>query len=110
MCYRGSLHATIESVLYERVAQASAVATRPQPPKPASFRDAGFTAPPWFGLYTILPPSILYGVWHTKGGSVGECILRNGRQGYGLPEEEKVEEVCWSSGGRLLENAVRGCK
>jgi len=31
------------------------------------------------GLYTILPPSILYGVWHTKGGSVSGRILRNGR-------------------------------
>ena len=28
VCYRGSLHATVESVLYERVAQTSAVATR----------------------------------------------------------------------------------
>ena len=31
------------------------------------------------GLYTILPPRILYGVWHTTGGSVGGRILRNGR-------------------------------
>jgi len=31
--------------LNERVAQASAIATRSQPPKPASFRDAGFAAP-----------------------------------------------------------------
>ena len=29
------------------------------------------------GLYTILPSPILYGVWHTKGGSVG------GGGGYG---------------------------
>jgi len=28
---------------------------------------------------TILPSSILYGVWHTKGGSVAGRILRNGR-------------------------------
>jgi len=26
---------------------------------------------PRVGLYTILPPPILYGVWHEKGGSVG---------------------------------------
>jgi len=31
------------------------------------------------GLYTILPSPILYGVWHTKEGSVGGSILRNGR-------------------------------
>jgi len=31
------------------------------------------------GLYTISPPPILYGVWHTKGGSVGGRILHNGR-------------------------------
>jgi len=30
------------------------------------------------GLYTILPSPILYGVWHTKVGSVGGRILRNG--------------------------------
>jgi len=29
-------------VLHERVSQTSAVATRSQPPKPASLRDAGF--------------------------------------------------------------------
>ena len=29
------------------------------------------------GLYTILPSSILYGVWHTKGGEVGGRMLRN---------------------------------
>jgi len=32
-----------------------------------------------FGLYTILPSSILYGVWHKHGGSVAGRILRNGR-------------------------------
>ena len=32
-----------------------------------------------FGLYTILSLPILYGVWHTKGGSVAGRILRNGR-------------------------------
>ena len=26
------------------------------------------------------------------------------------PIYRKVKEVCWSSGGRLLENAVGGCK
>ena len=31
------------------------------------------------GLYTILPLPILYGVWHTTGGSVGSRISRNGR-------------------------------
>jgi len=31
------------------------------------------------GLYTILPSPILYGVWHTEGGSVRGSILRNGR-------------------------------
>ena len=31
------------------------------------------------GLLTILPSLILYGVWHTKEGSVGGRILRNGR-------------------------------
>ena len=31
------------------------------------------------GLYTILPSSILYGVCHTKGGSVAGRILRNER-------------------------------
>jgi len=32
------------------------------------------------GLYTILPPPILYGVWHKKGGGGGGGpILRNGR-------------------------------
>ena len=30
------------------------------------------------GLYTILPPPIVYGVWHEKGGSVGGRILRDG--------------------------------
>jgi len=30
-------------------------------------------------LYTILPSPILYGVWQTKGGSVGGRMLRNGR-------------------------------
>jgi len=34
-----------KGVLNERVAQASAIATRSQPPKPASLRDAGFAAP-----------------------------------------------------------------
>ena len=34
-----------KGVLNERVAQTSAVATRPQPPKPAPVRDAGFAAP-----------------------------------------------------------------
>jgi len=29
-------------------------------------------------LYTMLPSPILYGVWHTKGGSVGGRILRGG--------------------------------
>jgi len=32
-----------------------------------------------FGLYTILPSPILYGVWHSKEGSVGGRVLRNGR-------------------------------
>ena len=36
-------------------------------------------APAQFGRYTILPSSILYGVWHTKGGSGGRRILRNSR-------------------------------
>jgi len=31
------------------------------------------------GLYTILPSPIVYGAWHTKEGSVGGRILRNGR-------------------------------
>ena len=31
------------------------------------------------GVYTILPSSILYGVWHRHGGSVAGRILRNGR-------------------------------
>jgi len=31
------------------------------------------------GLYTILPSPIVYGIWHTKGGSVGGRILRNRR-------------------------------
>jgi len=31
------------------------------------------------GLYTILSSPIVYGVWDTKGGSVGGRILRNGR-------------------------------
>jgi len=31
------------------------------------------------GIHTILPLPILYGAWHTKGGSVGGRILRNGR-------------------------------
>ena len=30
-------------------------------------------------LYTILPSPILYGVWHTRGGSVRGRILRNSR-------------------------------
>jgi len=30
-------------------------------------------------FYTILPSPKVYGVWHTKGGSVGGCTLRNGR-------------------------------
>jgi len=34
-----------ERVLNERVAQAIAVATRSQPPKPVSLRDAGFAGP-----------------------------------------------------------------
>jgi len=33
----------------------------------------------FIGLYTTLPSVILYGVWHTKGESVGGRILRNGR-------------------------------
>ena len=32
-----------------------------------------------FGLQTILPSPIVYGVCHTKGGSVGGCISRNSR-------------------------------
>jgi len=28
-----------------------------------------------FGLYTILPSPMLYGVWHTKGGSVGGAYI-----------------------------------
>jgi len=31
------------------------------------------------GLHTILPSSMLYDVWHGKGGSVGGRILSNGR-------------------------------
>jgi len=31
------------------------------------------------GLYRILPSPILYGAWHTKGGSGGRRILRNNR-------------------------------
>jgi len=31
------------------------------------------------GFYTIWQSPILYGVWHTTGGSVGGFILRNGR-------------------------------
>jgi len=30
-----------------------------------------------FGVYTVLPLPILYGVWHTKGGSGGGRTLRN---------------------------------
>jgi len=37
--------ASLQGVLNERVSQTSAVATRSQPPKPASLRDAGFAAP-----------------------------------------------------------------
>jgi len=33
----------------------------------------------YVGLHTILSSPILYGVWHTKGGSVAGRILRNGR-------------------------------
>jgi len=40
------LHATKEKgVLNERIARASAFATRAQPPKPASLSDAGFATP-----------------------------------------------------------------
>jgi len=35
----------IKGVLNERISQTSAVATRSQPPKPASLRDAGFAPP-----------------------------------------------------------------
>jgi len=31
------------------------------------------------GFYTRLPSPIVYGVWHTQGGSVGGRILRNER-------------------------------
>ena len=31
------------------------------------------------GLYTIFQLLVLYGVWHTKGGSGGRRILRNSR-------------------------------
>jgi len=31
------------------------------------------------GLYTILPLPMLYGVWHTQGGSGGGRILRSSR-------------------------------
>jgi len=38
------------------------------------------TWPSYVGLYTILPSPILYGVWHTKGGSVGGVYCEMGVQ------------------------------
>jgi len=46
--------------------------------EPLPRRTPVFTAP-LFGLYTILPSPIVYGVWHKHGGSVKGGILRNGR-------------------------------
>ena len=43
-CRRSGRLQQKNGVLNERVAQANAVATRSQPPKPASLRDAGFAA------------------------------------------------------------------
>ena len=50
-------------------------------PHPFSQTVAGYTPLVYMQLspYTILPSPILYRIWHTKGGSVGGCILRNRR-------------------------------
>jgi len=50
--------ATVKGVLNQQVAQASAVATRSQPPKPASLRDAKFAAPCGAGKWLLAHPRV----------------------------------------------------
>jgi len=49
------------------------------PCRPLIWGGGGRGYPVGVGLYTILPSLIWHGVWHTKGGSLGRRILRNGR-------------------------------
>jgi len=51
----------IKGVLNERVPQTSAVATRSQPCKPPSLRDAGFAAPcGGAGVWPLLCPRVAW--------------------------------------------------